>query len=204
MRSYRGPNTANRQPALDRRLGAPGRDAAAGSSRRGWRRAAPLEGHRQRHAASASSSATAPVALRGGRQRRPGPPLGRELEIADLLRFIRDRRIRNVVWITGDVHYCAAHHYDPARARFTEFDPFWEFVAGPLHAGTFGPNALDATFGPEVKFIGIPPGMKPNRPPSDGLQFFGTMKIAARTRAMTYRLHDLSGRSLYSVELEAR
>jgi phosphodiesterase/alkaline phosphatase D-like protein len=22
-------------------------------------------------------------------------------------------------------------------------DPFWEFVAGPVHAGTFGPNALD-------------------------------------------------------------
>ena len=68
------------------------------------------------------------------------PPRGRELEIADLLRFISDRRIRNVVWITGDVHYCAAHHYDPARAAFTEFDPFWEFVAGPLHAGTFGPE----------------------------------------------------------------
>jgi alkaline phosphatase D len=63
---------------------------------------------------------------------------------------------------------------------------------------------LDPTFGPEVKFSGVPPGMKPNRPPSEGLQFFGTMKIAARTRAMTVRLHDLSGRSLYSVELEAR
>ena len=77
-----------------------------------------------------------------------GPPLGRELEIADLLRFIRDRRIRNVVWITGDVHYCAAHHYHPARAKFTEFDPFWEFVAGPLHAGTFGPTRWTRRSGP--------------------------------------------------------
>ena len=34
-----------------------------------------------------------------------GPPLGRELEIADLLRFLRSERVRNVVWITGDVHY---------------------------------------------------------------------------------------------------
>ena len=96
----------------------------------------------------------------------PAAPLGRELEIADLLRFIKDERIDNVVWITGDVHYAAAHHYDPARARFTEFAPFWEFVAGPLHAGTFGPNALDPTFGPEVRFLSIPAGMKPNRPPS--------------------------------------
>jgi alkaline phosphatase D len=53
----------------------------------------------------------------------PGMPLGRELEIADLLRFIRDGRIRNVVWITADVHYCAAHRYDPARARFTDPPP---------------------------------------------------------------------------------
>ena len=126
------------------------------------------------------------------------PPLGRELEIADLLRFIRDRRIRNVVWITGDVHYCAAHHYDPSRAKFTEFDPFWEFVAGPLHAGTFGPNTLDTTFGPEAKFNGVPPGFKGNRPPSDGYQFFGTMKIDARTHAMTVGLHNLAGDVLYS------
>jgi alkaline phosphatase D len=132
-----------------------------------------------------------------------GPPRGRELEIAEILRFIRDRRIRNVVWITGDVHYCAAHHYDPARARFTEFDPFWEFVAGPLHAGTFGPNALDATFGPEVKFTGVPASMKPNRPPSAGLQFFGTMRVDARSRSLTVGLHDLSGRTIYRIELES-
>jgi WD40 repeat protein len=132
-----------------------------------------------------------------------GPPLGRELEMAGLLRFMRDRRIRNTVWITADVHYCAAHYYDPSRARFTDFDPFWEFVAGPLNAGTFPPNDLDPTFGPEVKFTGVPPGMKGNRPPSDGLQFFGTMTIDPRTQAMTVKLHDLSGRTLYSVELEA-
>jgi alkaline phosphatase D len=133
-----------------------------------------------------------------------GAPLGRELEIAELLRFIRDRRIRNVVWITGDVHYCAAHHYHPSRATFTEFDPFWEFVAGPLHAGTYGPGTFDGTFGPEAKFVGIPKGMKGNRPPSDGFQFFGTLKISARTRALTAELHDLAGKVLYTVELPAR
>ena len=109
-----------------------------------------------------------------------GPPLGRELEIAE--RAARDpqaRAVRNVVWITGDVHYAAAHHYDPARARFKEFKPFWEFVAGPLHAGTFGPGRLDDTFGPEARFVAIPPGMKPNRPPSAGLQFFGTLRVDA-------------------------
>ncbi len=59
-----------------------------------------------------------------------GPPLGREFELAGLLSTLQARRVRNVVWITADVHYCAAHHYDPQRAKTADFDPFWEFVAG--------------------------------------------------------------------------
>ncbi len=128
-----------------------------------------------------------------------GAPLGRELEVADLLRFIKQQRIRNTVWITADVHYAAAHHYSPERGSFTDFDPFWEFVAGPMHAGTFGPNALDATFGPEVRFQTVAPA--PNRPPSDGLQFFGTLDIDPATRALTAAIHDLEGRRLWSTEV---
>ena len=203
MRSYRGPNSENRQPTLDQSSALMGAAQVArlqerlAASRATWKVIAsdlPLGVIVRDFPSHFEAVANAD----------DGPPLGRELEIAGLLRFIRDRRIRNVVWITADVHYCAAHHYDPSRARFTEFDPFWEFVAGPLHAGTFGPNDLDGTFGPEVKFTGIPPGMKPNRPPSAGLQFFGTLTIDARTRALTARLHDLSGKAIYSVELEPR
>ena len=130
-----------------------------------------------------------------------GPPAGREREVADLLAFLKRERVRNVVWITGDVHYAAAHHYDPRRARFADFDPFWEFVAGPIHAGTFGPNALDDSFGPEVRFLSIPEGMKPKRPPSEGLQFFGMARVDGRSEALTVSLHDLTGRPLFSVEI---
>lgn len=130
-----------------------------------------------------------------------GPALGRELEVAELLRFIKENRIRNVVWVTADVHYAAAHHYDPARAQFTEFDPFWEFIAGPLNAGTFGPGRLDNTFGPEVRFMSLPPGMKQNRPPSDGLQFFGAVEIDAQTQVMKVALHNLTGEKIYEVAL---
>ena len=52
-----------------------------------------------------------------------------------------------------------------------------------------------------MKFIGVPPGMKPNRPPSDGFQFFGTLTAAARTSALTVQLHNVAGQSLYKVEL---
>ncbi len=130
-----------------------------------------------------------------------GSPLGRELEMANLLAFMKRERIGNTVWVTADVHYAAAHHYAPDRASFTDFDPFWEFVAGPMHAGTFGPNALDGTFGPEVRFSTAAGGITPNRPPSDGLQFFGTLDIDPATRALTAAIHNVGGERLWQVEL---
>ena len=81
-----------------------------------------------------------------------GPPRGRELEIADLLSFIKHAGVRNTVWMTADVHYTAAHYYDPNKAAFQDFEPFWEFVSGPLHAGSLGPNELDKTFGPQLMY----------------------------------------------------
>jgi alkaline phosphatase D len=132
-----------------------------------------------------------------------GPALGRELEFADLFRFIKRENIRNIVWLTADVHYAAAHYYDPEKAQFADFNGFWEFVAGPLNSGTFGPNALDNTFGPQVKFQSVSPAMKPNRPPSEGLQFFGTVRIDRQTQAMTVTLHNLTGQPLYQVNLPA-
>jgi len=131
-----------------------------------------------------------------------GPPAGRELEIANLLSFIKNNAIKNVVWVTADVHYAAAFRYAPEKAAFTEFDPFWEFVAGPINAGTFGPGEMDLTFGPETKFLGIPQGMKQNRPPSDGLQFYGIGRIDGDTEVLTMSLHDVAGKRLYSVDLE--
>ena len=51
-----------------------------------------------------------------------GPPERREHEIADLLSFMKRAGVRNTVWLTADMHYTAAHHYDPSRAVFREFD----------------------------------------------------------------------------------
>lgn len=130
-----------------------------------------------------------------------GPPLGRELEIADLLRFIRDQGIKNTVWLTADVHYTAAHRYDPSRAGFQEFAPFWEFVSGPLHAGSFPANELDATLGPELVYVKAPEPGQANLPPSAGLQFFGQVDIDGRSEVMTVRLKDIAGTTLFTQEL---
>lgn len=130
-----------------------------------------------------------------------GMPSGRELELAELLRFIKRHDIKNVVWVTADVHYASATYYSPERAQFTDFKPFWEFVGGPLHAGTFGPGEIDRTFGPDVRYVSIPKDMPQNRPPSDLFQFFGIGKIDANTKVMTVSLHNVDGKNLYQVEI---
>jgi alkaline phosphatase D len=207
MRSYRGPNTHNRQ-----------REAGPDTAFLGERQLAWLRnGLRDSRATWKVIASDMPIGLNvpdgkdtEGRPRweavanGDGPALGRELEIAQLLSFIKHHKVRNTVWLTADVHYTAAHHYHPNRAQFQDFEPFWEFVSGPLHAGSFGPNDLDNTFGPEVKFVKAPPPGQVNLPPSAGLQFFGEVQIDAATKALTVHLRDLTGASLWSTTLPAQ
>ncbi|NUU35346.1 alkaline phosphatase [Pseudomonas sp. C2B4] len=131
----------------------------------------------------------------------PGLPQGRELEIAELLGFLRAQHVRNFLFLTADVHYCAAHHYRPDRAAFQDFEPFWEFVAGPLNAASFGPDLLDKTFGPQVVFQKAAPS--PNASPFAGFQFFGEVNIDGQTGALSVVLRDLDGVSLFERTLEA-
>ena len=134
-----------------------------------------------------------------------GPPERREHEIADLLSFMKRAGVRNTVWLTADMHYTAAHHYDPNRAVFQEFEPFWEFVSGPLHAGTWGPGQLDNTFGPKAMYQkGCSTEQGENLAPCFGLQFFGRVEIDGQTEIMTVTLKDVDNRDLWSVDIEPR
>lgn len=197
LRTYRGPNTANDQPVLSEVT------EILGDTQLAWLRRE-LRRSRATWKAVASDMPVGlvvpdgPRAHEGIAQGRP-EALGRELELTRLLSSMKADGVRNVVWFTADVHYTAAHHYDPSRAVFADFDPFWEFVSGPLHAGTFGPNRLDPTFGPEVRFQRA--ADTPNQPPSDGLQFFGHVAVDGRSEVMTVRLVDVAGNELYSVDL---
>ncbi|WP_244931601.1 alkaline phosphatase D family protein [Nocardioides sp. W7] len=195
MRTHKDPNTAGLEPDGTRLLGAEQVDwliREVRCSRATWK----------------VISADLPLGLvvpdgqlaqEGLANGDPGAPLGKEQEIAAVLAAFKRHGVRNVVWITADVHYCAAHHYSPDRAGFTDFDPFWEFVAGPIAAGTFGPSDLDGTFGPEVVFRKH--AATPNESPRHGNQFFGHVDIA-RDGRLTVSLRDLSGVVLFSRELE--
>ncbi|MDM8166105.1 alkaline phosphatase D family protein [Roseovarius sp.] len=199
LRSYRGPNSENMQDDLT--------DASRilGAQQMAWLK-------RELTQSSATWKVIAsdmPIGLvvGGGEEAVAngdnGPAKGRELEIAELLRFIKTANITNTVWFTADVHYTAAHYYNPDKAQFQDFAPFWEFISGPLHAGTFGPNDLDMTFGPEVKYVKAPTEEQgANLPPSAGLQFFGLVDIDGATQQMTVRLLDRADTELWSITLD--
>jgi alkaline phosphatase D len=134
-----------------------------------------------------------------------GPPQNREIEIADLLAFIKHAGIRNTVWLTADMHYTAAHYYDPNRAVFQDFEPFWEFISGPLHAGTWHPEPLDNTFGPRAVFQkGCSAEQDDDLAPCFGLQFFGHVAIDGATEVMTVTLKDVADHNLWAVKIEPR
>lgn len=126
----------------------------------------------------------------------PGAPLGRELQIAELLRFIKHRRITGTVWLTADVHYTSAQHYAPERAAFKDFAPFWEFVSGPLAAGGFPANALDGTFGPDRVFVRAPD--RANVSPMESPQYYGEVEIDGDSAELTVRLRAEGGAVLFT------
>lgn len=80
--------------------------------------------------------------------------LGREFEMKEILEVIHQNHITGVVSISSDVHFTAHVNMSPERAEggFTDFTPLDEFVIGPIHAGSFGPNYMDTSFGAQYEY----------------------------------------------------
>ncbi len=195
MRSYRGPDG----PHTDS-LYRPD-DYLLGPNQLAWLKRA-LAGSRATWKVIAADTAIGYVVNTTGIEHADGPR-GRGVEIADLLAFIKRAGIRNPLWLTADLHYTAAHYYDPNRAVFQDFAPFWEFVSGPLHAGTWTPVELDRTFGPQVVFHkASSPEQGDNLAPCYGLQFFGRVAIDGATGTLTVTLKDLADRALWGITLD--
>lgn len=129
--------------------------------------------------------------------RNHGWPRGREFEIASVLSHIQNRRIRNVVWLAADVHYSAATFFDPGRAAFQNFNPFWEFIAGPFHTRPGRVRHQDRTFGPDRRYR-TPVSEDRNPPPSAGHQYFGHAYIDAGTGNLTVTFRDVKNQILFS------
>jgi alkaline phosphatase D len=79
---------------------------------------------------------------------------GYEQELLGLLRFCEQHQVRNLLFVTTDVHFSEGFRYTP----FPEDPAFqvFELVTGPMNAGIFPTTSFDTTLNPERLFLYAP------------------------------------------------
>lgn len=73
---------------------------------------------------------------------------GFERELLDLLRFLDQRNVKNLVFITADLHFAQVTRHERDYDGNGDSLRFHEIVAGPLNARTRAPYWLDQTTNP--------------------------------------------------------
>lgn len=74
---------------------------------------------------------------------------GFKTELSVIIETILERKIRNVVWLAGDVHYAQINAYDPNMDGIADFH---EFICGPLSAGHGRPVRPNPDFNPTTLY----------------------------------------------------
>ena len=128
-----------------------------------------------------------------------GAPTEREVELARILSAIRG--VKNMVWLGADVHYAAAHRFEPSRAAYKDFDPFWELIAGPMHATAFGRKNLDPTFGPALEWCSVDWDTRGS--PADGRQYIGVLDIDPARPDLQVKWLDARGQIVHRLTIAA-
>jgi alkaline phosphatase D len=100
-------------------------------------------------------------------------PLGFESELRAILTLVKAEGIRNIVWLSTDVHYARLLRYEPSGDLAGL--AFHEFIAGPASAGSAQPRPLSRTFSPIELFAR---GQRPD-PSRPSFFNFGLLQIAA-------------------------
>jgi len=91
-----------------------------------------------------------------------------------ILKALRDRSVRNLVWLAADVHHAELIRHAPWNGFL-----FHEFIAGPLNAGQGRPRPLDSGLNP-VSLFGV-----------GGIYNFGGVEIGGS--GLTVRIIDVAG-----------
>jgi phosphodiesterase/alkaline phosphatase D-like protein/glycerophosphoryl diester phosphodiesterase len=77
---------------------------------------------------------------------------GFELEFADLLSFLDDKDVQNLVFVTTDAHWATNISYETDANGDDDTLIFHEFVSGPLNAVPGMASDLDPTFNPTTLY----------------------------------------------------
>jgi alkaline phosphatase D len=105
----------------------------------------------------------------------PNDKTGYEHEFAKISKFIVENKIKNVNFVTADVHFADIIQYDPDHNGTVDYR---ELASGPIGAGVGQPPTLDPTFGPERIYA------------EGGFFNFGVIKIDPGQKQMTVEIRD--------------
>ena len=98
-----------------------------------------------------------PISIPTGRaNRRDGwanykDKTGFELELKSILDYFKQKQVKNMIWITTDVHFATGFEYD-----LGDDYKFHEFVVGPLSAHFYPNKNMDSTFNPKRLYFYAP------------------------------------------------
>ena len=112
---------------------------------------------------------------------------GFQTELRVIVDTIVSQRIRNVVWLAGDVHYVQANAYDANGDGVIDFH---EFICGPLSGASMAPLLPDSAFRPTTLFS------------EGGFMNFG--KVTVRGTTLDVTIIDDSGKARFSHQLTAQ
>lgn len=143
-----------------------------------------------------------PLASAGGNERDPQKriyrdawanveddnPYGYERELREIAGFIRERGVRNVLFLTGDHHYTNLYSYDPDGDGVPDFH---EANVGPLRAGPSRGRALDQSLNPTVLYTDA----------GKATFVYGHLTIDGASGRLTVDMRGIDGRSFPGARL---
>jgi len=121
---------------------------------------------------------------------------GFEFELDQVLQTIAVHNIKNIVWLTTDVHFAAVFKYNPFQKFF-----MYEVITGPLSADFYPKDMFDPSYFPERLFYYA-------KHSSDIENFqqakeyfnYGTIAVA-QNRQLKLKIKNTYGHTLFSLAL---
>lgn len=130
-------------------------------------------------------------------------PSGFARELAGILRTFAERRVRNLVFLTTDVHFAAAFRYVPFPDR-PNFE-LYELVTGPMNAGLFPNPAFDTSLGATRLFYFGPASPDAVKTFEGAKRWFnfGLLEFDAEG-GLRLEVRDTGGATVYALDLSPR
>jgi alkaline phosphatase D len=110
-------------------------------------------------------------------------------ELRTIVSTLQTKRIRNVVWLSTDIHVARFFAYDPNNDGRPDF---YEFISGPLSAITGNLDPFDQTFHPTVLYE------------ETGFFNFGVVRVKGKDGALTVEIRDQEGKAHHALTLKAQ